>query len=325
MAGLWEIIVAEATTNLVTNPSFETGTTGWTATAGGIAQSATNQRFGLYSCAWTPSSGTTDSVYFGTISTTNGVTYTFTLYVLGVLNIPYRLYFGTTGAAVLGTPVTFTGTGTWQRITVTYTETSSTTRRLYLGKNTSASVGIVYVDGAQCEAKAYATTYCDGSRTGCTWAGSANASTSSRDAQSAAGGRVYNLDNYNVYVEDMPGVGMPPLTNIATPLALQDGAVFQRTLAKPRVFTLKVTVYNATAAQSLAGLHSLRKALIDVIKPDRLDAQQPFILQYNGGGSKVGQDAGLLRCRAGVGHAQRLSRGTWAALYCLRPVLAIGV
>jgi arabinogalactan endo-1,4-beta-galactosidase len=48
--GDWKIIIPEANTNLITNPSFETNVTGWTNT--GLAtmeQSTTQSKFGNYS------------------------------------------------------------------------------------------------------------------------------------------------------------------------------------------------------------------------------------------------------------------------------------
>lgn len=304
--GLWEIVLPQATTNLITNPSFETGTTGWTATAGSLSRVTTDRRFGLYSLSWTPASGTSDSVYFGTVTMIDGSTYTFSVYVLAPITVPYRLYVGSTGGSVLGTPTTFVGTGDWQRVQVTYQQPNpDASRRLYLAKNGSSNVQAVLIDGAMCEGfdtgtwtgSFAATTYCDGSVLGCAWSGQAHASTSSRSAQTALGGLVVNLDALNVYVLDWPGAGMPPVTNVATELAMADGAVYQRTLAKPRVFTLKLTAYNPNSAGSLAGLHAIRQALINAIKPDRLGQQQPFILQYNGAGSPIRlsalYDAGL--------------------------------
>src|SRR5687768_1054745 len=81
--GLFSVVIPEATTNLVTNPSVETATTGWTAVGGSIARSTTQQRRGVYSLAVTPTSGTTDGVYFGTVSLTSGTTYTASVDVYG--------------------------------------------------------------------------------------------------------------------------------------------------------------------------------------------------------------------------------------------------
>ena len=50
MAKVWEIIQAQATTNLITNPSFEVDTSGWAAGAGyTLTQDASRQFKGVYS------------------------------------------------------------------------------------------------------------------------------------------------------------------------------------------------------------------------------------------------------------------------------------
>ena len=52
------------------------------------------------------------------------------------------------------------------------------------GCNAGTSGKFFYIDGAQCEAKAYPTPYCDGSLgTGHAWTGTAHASTSTRTAE----------------------------------------------------------------------------------------------------------------------------------------------
>ncbi|MFA5057028.1 MAG: carbohydrate binding domain-containing protein, partial [Opitutaceae bacterium] len=114
----FKILRAEEGTNLVINPSIELVTTGWTAVGGTVARSSSAQRRGLYSLAVDPTTGVNDGCYFGTVSLTSGYPYTFSVDVLGVYGVPYRIYFGTTGGVVKGTPTTFNGTGDWQRVTV---------------------------------------------------------------------------------------------------------------------------------------------------------------------------------------------------------------
>jgi hypothetical protein len=43
---VWSVLVPVARTNLITNPSFETGTTAWTAIGGSIARATTYQYHG---------------------------------------------------------------------------------------------------------------------------------------------------------------------------------------------------------------------------------------------------------------------------------------
>src|SRR5574341_261227 len=193
--GLWSIVVPEGTQNLVTNPSLEVNATGYTAVGGTAVRDATQQRRGVYSLKVTPTAGVNDGAYFEITLLTNKQ-YTFSVDVLGVNGVPYKIYiYDVTGAVVLAT-TTFTGTGKWQRVTVTATTGANTSHRLYVMKNNSADTGIFYADGWQCEQKAYNTTFVDGDQDGCTWDGAVHASMSTRSAQSRAGGRDIDFDTY---------------------------------------------------------------------------------------------------------------------------------
>jgi len=277
----WYIIEPEAETNLVTNPSLETVVTGYTAVGGTFARVATQSRRGSYSLEIDPTTGVNDGAFFGTVSLVSGNTYTFGVDVKGVSSIPYRIYFGTTGGAVLGTPTTFTGTGDWQRVYMTYTETATTTRRLYLVKNNSANGEIFYADGWHCSQKSYNTTYIDGDQEGCEWDGEEHASTSSRSAQSRNGGRISNLTDYGLYVFEHPDTGMPRITNRMQTYALAHGATYLGYKVEPRVFSLLSSVRGT----SFTDLHSKRKGIIDLIKPDLVNGIQPIAFRYDGANS----------------------------------------
>lgn len=283
--GLFSVVVPEATTNLCTNPSVETGTAGYTAVGGSIARSTTQQRRGVYSLAVTPTSAATDGVYFGTVSLTSGTTYTASVDVYGAPGVEYQLYFATTGGAALGTPTRFTGAGRWQRVDVQYPETSSTTRRVYIAKRTGASTAVFYVDGLQVEAKSYPTTYCDGDQAGFVpgqvpppylWSGTAHASTSSRSALTRAGGREYGLADLGLTVVSYTGLGMVDPTNIDDAYAQGDGGLFQATYVPARAFAIAGSIDGATFQQ----VQRKRAALQNAFRPDRGSPRQPLLLRY---------------------------------------------
>src|SRR3989304_3748852 len=279
--GFYEIVVPEAETNLVINPSIEVDTTGFTAVGGSLNRISGASRRGVSRLRITPTSGANDGAYYGTVSLISGQTYTFSVDVFGVLGIPYRIYFGSTGGAVLGTPTEFIGIGTWQRVYVTYTETSTTTRRLYLVKNNSASIAAFHSDGWHCSNKAYNTTYVDGDQEGCEWDGEEHASTSTRSAQSRAGGRISNLTDYGLYVFEHPDTGMPQLTNRMQTYALAHGATYLGYKVEPRVFSLLSSVRGT----SFTNLHSRRKDIINLVKPDLVNGIQPIAFRYDGANS----------------------------------------
>jgi len=283
MANEWKVVIPETTdtTNLVTNPSIEVDTTGYTAVGGSVARSTTQQKRGGYSLVVTPTSGVNDGVYYGTVSLTSGQSYTYSVDLFGVDTIPYRIYFATTGAVVKGTPTEVTGNGDWQRVTVAWTADATASFRLYVVKNSHASTGIFYVDGVQCVNLAYDVLYIDGDQAGCKWNGTHHASTSKRYATSRAGGQEVTLETYNMYLTELQGVGMPPVSHKVLEHALQDGAIFRGSKVLPRSFALVGTYVGA----STANLHSQRKDLLDAIKPDRRGNDQPFLLRYYGANS----------------------------------------
>lgn len=283
--GLFSVIIPEATTNLVTNPSLETGTTGWTAVGGSIARSAAQQRRGIYSLAVTPTSAATDGCYFGTVSLTSGTTYTASVDVLGAPGVEYQIFFATTGGASLGTPYRFTGTGRWQRVDVQYNETSSTTRRIYIAKRTGTSTAIFYVDGLQVEAKSYPTTYCDGDQAGFVpsqlpppylWTGTAHASTSTRAALTRSGGREWLLSDLGLTVLSYSGLGMAGVANVDDAYAQGDGALYQATYVPARTFAIA----GAISGDGFAQVQRKRAALQNAVRPDRGSPRQPLLLRW---------------------------------------------
>jgi len=165
--GYWSIIKPEATVNLISNPSLEASTTGYSAAgSSSLARVNTEQKFGVYSLEVTPSAGTTDGVSYG-LTLAAGEDYTFTVYFKGATGIPYRVYFyDNTAPGILGTPVTFTGDGKWHRYTMTITNRANTDLAVYVVKNSHASTAPFYIDALQVENKDRATTYCDGDQEG---------------------------------------------------------------------------------------------------------------------------------------------------------------
>ena len=283
MAGLWDIVVREATTNMITNPSFETGTTGWVAIGGSIAQGTNDPPFGQYNLEITPTAGDWDGTYCDIASLTSGTSYTLSLYFKGGSGVSYRAYFAT-AAGVLKASVTFTGDGEWHRYTKTWVCDNTAAHRIAVDKNDDASTALFYIDGVQVEAQAYATTYCDGDQgIDYSWNGIKHASTATRPATSLAGGLVKNLrDDYYFYCLHPTGIGAPPVTNYYTDYALLKGALHEHTKIHGRLFILNGLIKGT----SLETLHTRRAALYNVLRPDEV-SDQPVLIQYTGGAKTV--------------------------------------
>lgn len=291
----WAAILPVEKTNLITNPSFERGTSGWSAygPAGSatVGTSATYQTFGAWagSIATQSTSGTA-GVRSPSFTASLGSNYTVSAYVRGVSAVPYILGVGDSSGNNLIGSVAFTNSGTWQRYSYSFTEAAGATRAVVVRKTAdpTGQANAFYVDAAQVE-EGSITTYLDGDQEGCVWNAAPHLSTSTRDGQSRAGGTVVALADLGFAPNDQLGVGMMPLENSAQSYAIVDGAQYQRTRAGERPFTL--TSY--LAGTSLPHLHQLRRQVINTFKIDATNTQQPTRFWYIGALGTVQIDAVL--------------------------------
>jgi len=185
--------LAEATTNLVANPSFEADAIGATTFTGwnlwGSPPTREITAGGLYGekCLRLITNGTNQGVRMGH-TVTSGTTYTISFYVYVITGRPV-IYMNGTGVSTFGAelPSGWTGNNLWNRYSYTFTATANGTCNIYLGQSAGGVNGEYLLDGVQFEQKAYATPYCDGSLgAGHSWSGTAHASTSSRTGASLA-------------------------------------------------------------------------------------------------------------------------------------------
>lgn len=181
--------VAEAMTNLILNPSFETNNGGW-LTAGGntIAISSDQAKYGTRSLKCTYQAHGWMAYYDITL-TAVAHTVSMNLYIPSSYDgTGIRLQFeGFVGG--VGTPsveANMALTDQWQSLVVSnYTpDAGDLDGRINIYYSSAPTVGrFVYIDAVQIEAKAYPTPYCDGSLgLGHAWAGAVHASTSTRVA-----------------------------------------------------------------------------------------------------------------------------------------------
>jgi hypothetical protein len=283
--GLWEIVIPEAGTNLITNPSFETNTTGWSADGTNtIAQSTAQSRFGAYSALCTYQDDTDLARYDDIVLT--AAAHTFSVYVYlgstwdgGAIQLAFENF---AGGSVTTATTTTTTLGSWVRLQATYTPVGGDlTGDLVVQAASAPTAGrFIYIDGAMCQALSYVTTYIDGDQDGCSWSGTAHGSTSTRSATSRAGGRVRDLkDDYGFKVTQMVDVGMSPLTQHLDEFATIRGGEVSGYKVHPREFVLVGTIHSLT---SWSDLHDQIQGLENVLRPDAVPDNQPFILRYTG-------------------------------------------
>jgi len=267
--------------NLVSNPSLETNTTGWTAVGGSISQSALSQRFGTYSLEVTPSASTTSGVYYGTVSLASGGLYFASVYGKFPAGRQFKIYFADTSGNLLGTAYEFRGTGRYQRVSVNYPETVTTSRRIYITKNGGTHLLPFYLDGLQVESDTL-TSYIDGDQLGFIrnqqaylWTGTPHASTSIRVQGTRSGGEEVFLSDYGFSVIALVGLGLGGFANLSTPNVYVGGSDFQRTVYTERTFDIA----GVFQADSDAYMRSLRSALVDVLRPNAGIITQPLMLR----------------------------------------------
>jgi len=196
-----------ATTNLVTNPSAETGLSSWGNWQSNNTRVTSNKMFGQYSVQSTKSVGlgytgfTVDNVVPG-VSPSQGQTYTCSFYIKTDLpwvgksgSIVIRESGGLQASGQSSTAITHTAS--WQRVSVSRTivEADRTTLDCYVFMSgvLDNDAAYFYSDGFQVELASAATSYVDGSLgTGYSWSGTAHASTSTRTASAATNATLLN-------------------------------------------------------------------------------------------------------------------------------------
>ena len=197
-------------TNLISNPSMETNTTGWTGTSGngatGPILDTSTAYIGTKSAKFTSGTNTSFTISFNATSTVTQIgTHTFSVY----LNTPaYGGYSYVTQYDAFGNPVsygyvpqtqaaarivavvdgnTYTTTsspvgttGSWQRLSISQTFGSAPTSVTVSAviSNISGTSQNINIDAALMERSPTLGTYFDGSTTDYTWSGTTNASTS---------------------------------------------------------------------------------------------------------------------------------------------------
>jgi hypothetical protein len=195
-----------ATTNLVTNPSFESGTTGWVPSGTNtIALSNSQSKFGANSLLCTYQDSTTFATYNITLT---AAAYTFSAWVYipsdwdgGQIQLGI---FAFTSATTDVATTTTTATDTWTRLQMSFTpDASDVAGALLLSTSSAPTAGkTIHVDGVQCELKdSYSTTYADGDQPGCVWNGTPHASTSTRTASSRT--KIRLLDNKTFHLKEV--------------------------------------------------------------------------------------------------------------------------
>lgn len=180
----YSLVMDEATTNLVVNPSFETNLSSWSAiTSETLSTNTSTAAFGTNSMSVVKAgAAANDGVESATISITASQSYYSTVYLrqnAGTADTVILCAVGDVSGETCGSTQTLSTT--WRRFgTFKSAGGSDTTFKIRIKSSGSQDLDFL-VDGAQLENKSRSTTYADGSLgPGYSWSGTAHASTSSR-------------------------------------------------------------------------------------------------------------------------------------------------
>lgn len=274
--GFWDIIIPKSDIQWAVNPSAEYDLNGYTAVGGVLTRVTTQQKRGVYSIQTTMTSTLLGGLHY-LVTLPIARTYIFSVDILGVAGLGYRIYtYDVLNTVILAT-YSFTATGLWDRPSLVFVTGAATSIRLYVTKDNHASTATIYVDGFMVTEGNQFVTYFDGDTSGCVWEAFAHQSKSTRLETSTEGGLVYNFDDMDitkVAVEAQVGTGIGPVNNVFTASNIGKGNKLQRSIPQPRTFNLNLWVEGETWQDFL----STRRSFVDLFYPGRA-----FQLRYRGG------------------------------------------
>ena len=295
MANL-SILVPEATTNYIKNPSILFDTTGWNADGSTLSRNIDYTRFGVASLkVVTDGLVIREGTYYRVDTLeSESENVTVSVYVRGTGHVRIRLTDEVAVKEWMSKEVVLEESR-WQRISINGRCSSSNDIRLYIETYGSSTQAVIfYVDAAQFELKPYPTSYCDGTRPGCRWNGLYDQSTSHRSPYTREGGRWVMIsgaerEREDIYMTVVKGLGVAPIQNNRQSYSMAPGGYLDNVKIEERPMGLKFhtkhksMVRTCKQALSLGKLHELRQLLIDIIKPDATGGNEPFWLEYDDG------------------------------------------
>lgn len=306
MSNKIRIYEPEAGTNLVTNPRLADNADGYLDNGATILRTLDRARWGRSSLEIvTDGVGLQEGAYFRLDPQTQNTFYAGSVYVRGTGIVRARLSDGTNGIEFATDRLTLDDNH-WVRLEVLGRTGGNVSNDLRLYVETVGSIQSVtfYVDGFQIEASPHVTTYIDGDlekdiprhngNAYFRWNGTRNGSSSTRSVNFRPSGRprILEFEDVGVYVTQGSGTGMAPVRLNLQDLGGQSKSLVQNFQAQSRAISLlfwarKEQQSKVASPASLRELHILRERLEALIKPDRSEGAQPFLLEYVDGSESI--------------------------------------
>ena len=295
----WSTVVAEGSTNLVRNPSFErindvdfvdeynaSGT--WEEIGEEniiVTYPSVGAPAGRRVAYLVGGSGIGTLDYDDTIAVTPG-TYTFSLDIY-VLDPSARVVLSVMdGGTTVATRSWLIREPGWQRIWLTYNEQSTADRTLRLSYNNPGSISVrMYTDAWQFERKPYPTTYLDGDMIGFGdarpyisyfWHGAPHTSASTRHANTGSGGRLVSWSDIAKFrTTSIVGLMFAPVEQRVQTLG-NGKQIHLGMVTLTRDFTITGRIF----AESPSQLLSRHNALTSLLRSSNTASNDQMILRY---------------------------------------------
>lgn len=285
----WSTIVAEESSNLIINPSFEresiqyaTDSTFFSAaveefpSVGAIAGKACYKLVTFAATSWV-------NYNEGVLVTPGSYTFSLDLYVTRPMQvIKLQIFNGVTLLAERRFAIDRVG---WHRYHLTYVELSSGTRKPRLAMVGAPADLTLYTDAWQFEAKAYPTTYLDGDMIGFNddkpytsyfWHGVPHGSISTRRATTGSGGRLVSWsDDIGFQTTSIVGLMMAPVEQRSQGLG-NGRRVHLGTDILSRDFTITGKLFGKNSQQ----LFNRHLNLQRLLRPNNTSTRDQMILRY---------------------------------------------
>jgi len=155
------MVTVPAATNLCTNGGFETNTTGWSNTDGTsvLARTTSEAKFGTASLSVTTDAGAGGRGVRTPYAVTASAAYTASAWVKATVGKAFTIRAMRADLSTTIATGTFTATGDWQRVTLSYTAPATENNYVLITRDSGGGIITFYVDGVQAETGSVATPY----------------------------------------------------------------------------------------------------------------------------------------------------------------------
>jgi len=274
----YKVIVPEGTTNFALNPSAEIAGN-FAALAGTTAtRETTYQHYGLYAYR-VQTNANNEGITLTLSALANTIHY---VTMRASQTLPAAWDWSLDDSTYTEPTLLEAIDGTWSLYGVEFPAAQANGSTTLYIRQKGAGSGDFWLDGIQVEEALY-TTYCDGTQEGCEWNGAEHASTSTRSADSRAGGVVLDLqDDYGFNISGVSGTGTAPQELFIDSYSQLPGGKLNARKVNSRVITLTGLITGTSETDFWQKKQDLRALFNPSAFPEDENGEQPVRLRFEG-------------------------------------------